>query len=162
MWPINQIQFFKPWLRFLNSILLIIYSPLFEINNYTIQLFVLTYFSLLVGLVMQLSVVASVAVSLSTLQSAALSVAVLTALTWALRCTVSLLCKVTLMGCFTVSPAHCLTLLAGLHSGWLAVSLLSCVCGVPCFNLFTGVFLLLTVTCCCVSQYLMMVLRLLF
>ena len=79
------------------------------------------------GLVMQLSVVASVAVSLSTLQSAALSVAVLTALTWALRCTVSLLCKITLVGCLTVSPSHSLTLLAGLHSGWLAVSLLSCV-----------------------------------
>ena len=81
----------------------------------------------MVGLVMQLSVVASVAVSLSTSQSAALSVAVLTALTWALRCTVSLLCKITLVGCFTVSPSHIFTLLAGLHSGWLAVSLLSCV-----------------------------------
>ena len=114
-------------LDFLNSILLIIYSPLFEINIYTVQLFVLTYFSLLAGLVMQLSVVASVAVSLSVSQSAAMSVAVLTALTWALRCTVSLLCKITLVcvGCLTVSPSHSLTLLAGLHSGWLAVSLLS-------------------------------------
>ena len=78
-------------------------------------------------LVMQFSVAASVAGSVSVSLSAAVSVAVLTALTWALRCTVSLLCKITLVGCFTVSPSHFFTLLAGLHSGWLAVSLLSCV-----------------------------------
>ena len=118
-------SFLNSDLDFLNSILLIIYSPLFEINIYTVQLFVLTYFSLLAGLVMQLSVVASVAVSLSVSQSAAMSVAVLTALTWALRCTVSLLCKITLVTLLTVSPSHCFALLAGLHSGRLAVSLLS-------------------------------------
>ena len=78
----------------------------------------------MVVLVMQFSVAASVAGSVSASLSAAVSVAVLTALTWALRCTVSLLCKITLVGCFTVSPSH-ITLLAGLHSGWLAVSLLS-------------------------------------